>query len=197
MGKHKALYLVLILTITFGCSIKPFNSKNIQTKLTPAYTEPEPERAYIITSTSNFKINGVSLEKNVRESINTGINIITFDGPVKVTVPSKPIIEAEKEQANAAKFTACISALPLCPVTLLLMQIAFDKTSIVEARCTGELEFYANNLHSYSINLYTNENTVPKISIVSINNDIKAIERITNCDTADTIEIQSAGNQMK
>jgi len=179
----------LLSFIATGCSKQSIESKYTQTIPQTEYTpEPEPELAYVSTSTINFKINNYPLSENERKTILIGINNVSFNGLVKLTITSDPIVDVNKEQANAAKFTACISALPLCPLTLLLMQIAFEENSIVDATCNGELNFYALNNKSYFLKLETTEDINPKILVISSSDNAKVAERTTECDVTNTID---------
>ena len=137
----------------------------------------EKEVATIQTNVPGIFINATPLEQNARQEISIGINQVRFSGPVILNVNKEPLLKANKETVTAASVGACVAVLPLCPLSLLLVNVAYGETSQAEVNCKADIELDA----------WSNENY--KIKLVEVENDLVEL-RINN---KDEVTITSTG----
>lgn len=153
------ILLNLILVLLLSACIN--SSANLVVK------QDKRKIAYIKTILSNIKLNGYALPQNRKEKMDIGNNNISFDGLVLIKIPKEPLIRVGKEKSAAAAVGACVMALPLCPLSLLFINMAVGTTTLIETNCYGDIIFDAWENETYSIKLIDIEKTYPELRIAN------------------------------
>jgi hypothetical protein len=158
--KKYAFLVVLITNIfTFSCSKK---TTIIQQEIEQKRIQ---ETAFVYTDLAYVKENIYSLSPGKKHKIQAGLNTIIFNGPVYIKIPKEPLININDESAAAVALTSCLSALPVCPISLIFINMAIGKTDKIEADCNGSIVFNAYRNRLYTVRIFYSEEGLPELRL--------------------------------
>lgn len=173
MYQFKLTCIVLSTFLCYGCYFGTVENRNI---------DPPSPKAYVHTKIPYFTIDGNIIEPDTYTKIHPGEVTVKFDGPVFVTVPKEPLLEVPPEKRNRTALTACLTTLPICPLTMMFLEMAVGKTTPVETKCHRSLNFVADANEKYQIKLVETKNIVPEINIVRLSDNISVAKSLTTCN---------------
>ncbi|MGB1799550.1 MAG: hypothetical protein ACPHLK_01830 [Gammaproteobacteria bacterium] len=69
------------------------------------------------------------------------------------------------KSAAAVALTSCLSALPVCPISLIFINMAIGKTDKIEADCNGSIVFNAYRNRLYTVRIFYSEEGLPELRL--------------------------------
>ena len=127
-------------------------------------------------------VDNVPLDESKRIPITAQHSAVRFIGPVNLSVPTKPLIEVDREKAKKNVVTACIATLPVCPLTLLLLANVLGTHQTIEATCHATLLFEPTEGQSYVVKLQETDGILPILRILLLSNKSVVTEKLLSCD---------------
>lgn len=159
--------------------------------------QPAPvkkEIAFVYTKIPYFQVDNDDLVPDSTMKLSAGKKLLTFDGPVRLKIPKQPVFETETEKRDHAKLTACLVTLPICPITLLLMNTVVGDNIDIEANCSGALTIYLKNEVNYRIKLEETAEIVPVIKVIRRFDGVVIAEKPVTCETSEKLSNDNSEN---
>lgn len=155
--KARSIIIGSILFFIAGCGA---------TYLGPTRSSIEEPKYSIFSRVPFVSINGENIEEWIVVKRPLRPTTVTYSGPVNLTVASKPIVPIKEENVSKNAMTACLAALPICPLTLTLMAAVSGTRKHVEANCSTTLTFLPNANEKYFVKLEATDNILPVLKII-------------------------------
>ena len=171
--KHYAALVSVSAVLVAGCSSAGFG---------PRPHEIEAPKYSIYSRVPFVSIDGEQIVEQTVIRRKPSLTTITYDGPINITIDSPAIVPVEEKNAGKNAMTACLAALPICPLTLTLMAAISGTKKHVEADCNTTVNFVPVENQDYFVKLEATDNVLPVLKIINKISGLTVASEKLRCD---------------